>query len=146
MATCLRVGALSTEAEPEIVEQLYTFGDHLGMSFQIQDDLLDFTQSAEVLGKPAGNDLIHGQVTLPVIYALQKPELSPTIRAIHAESTSVEIQAAIDAIRSSGALEQAERLSQHYLESAQRIIEQLSDFPAHQDLQSLLHYFAGRDH
>ncbi|AOZ92454.1 polyprenyl synthetase family protein [Paenibacillus crassostreae] len=146
MATCLRVGALSTEAKPDITDLLYKFGEHLGMSFQIQDDLLDFTQTPELLGKPAGSDLIQGQVTLPVIYALQKPEIADTIRSIHAGSTSDEINVAIEIIRSSGALEQTEQLSLYYLEQAQQIINQLSSFPAHQDLQSLLHYFAGRDH
>lgn len=146
MATCLRVGALSTEADPEIADQLYKFGEYLGMSFQIQDDLLDFTQTPEILGKPAGSDLIQGQVTLPVLYALQQPELAGTIRAVHDHSTPEEIQEAIDAIRSSGALEQTEELNQEYLNKAQAIIDQLSSFPAHHDLQSLLNYFAGRDH
>ncbi|OAB36808.1 heptaprenyl diphosphate synthase [Paenibacillus macquariensis subsp. defensor] len=146
MATCLRVGALSTEADPEVAELLYTFGEHLGMSFQIQDDLLDFTQTPDILGKPSGSDLIQGQVTLPVIYALQRPELAPTIRAIHSGSTPLEIQEAISIICSSGALQQTEQLSHDYLNKAQGIIEQLSSFPAHQDLQSLLDYFAGRDH
>lgn len=146
MATCLRVGALSTEADPEVSNLLYLFGEYLGMSFQIQDDLLDFTQTPDVLGKPAGSDLIQGQVTLPVIYALQRPELATTIRAIHDASTPEEIETAIDVIRSSGALEQTEQLSHDYLKKAQDIIERLSSFPAHQDLQTLLDYFAGRDH
>lgn len=146
MATCLRVGALSTEADPEIADQLYKFGEYLGMSFQIQDDLLDFTQTPDILGKPAGSDLIQGQVTLPVLYALQKPELAGTIRAVHDGSTPEEIQEAIDVVRSSGALEQTEELNQEYLNKAQAIIDQLSSFPAHHDLQTLLNYFAGRDH
>ncbi|OAB45413.1 polyprenyl synthetase family protein [Paenibacillus glacialis] len=146
MATCLRVGALSTEADPDVADLLYTFGEYLGMSFQIHDDLLDFTQTPDILGKPTGSDLIHGQVTLPVIYALQKPELATTIRAIHEGSTDVEIKEAINMITSSGALEQTEQLSHDYLNKAQDIIEQLSSFPAHRDLQSLLNYFAGRDH
>jgi len=146
MATCLRVGALSTEADPKVADLLYTFGEHLGMSFQIQDDLLDFTQTPDILGKPSGSDLIQGQVTLPVIYALQRPELAATIRAIHSGSTPLEINEAINIIRSSGALQQTEQLSHDYLNKAQDIIEQLSSYPAHHDLQSLLDYFAGRDH
>ena len=146
MATCLRVGALSTEADPEVADLLYTFGEHLGMSFQIQDDLLDFTQTPDVLGKPSGSDLIQGQVTLPVIYALQRPELAHTIRTIHSGSTPLEIHEAISIICSSGALQQTEQLSHDYLNKAQDIIDQLSSFPAHHDLQALLDYFAGRDH
>lgn len=146
IATCLRTGALSANATEDIAELLYSFGEHLGMSFQIQDDLLDFTQSSEVLGKPAGSDLIHGQVTLPIIYALEVPELSPIIRSIHADSTQEEIDAALEAIRSSGALEKTQQLSKFYLDQAQQIIDQLADYPAHKDLQVLLNYFAGRDH
>lgn len=144
MATCLRVGALSTGTSPEVADLLYQFGEHLGMSFQIQDDLLDFTQTPEMLGKPAGSDLIHGQVTLPVLYALQLPQLSPDIRAIHAGSTPDEIEIALQGIRSSGALERTEQLSHQYLAQAQAIIDRLSSFPAHQDLQVLLQYFSDR--
>ncbi|AJS61050.1 polyprenyl synthetase family protein [Paenibacillus sp. IHBB 10380] len=145
MATCLRVGALSTGTSVEVADLLYQFGEHVGMSFQIQDDLLDFTQTPEMLGKPAGNDLIHGQVTLPVLYALQMPELSPHIRAIHAGSNPEEIENALQLIRSSGALEMTEQLSQQYLAQAQAIIDSLSTFPAHQDLQVLLQYFSKRE-
>ncbi|MHA0857090.1 polyprenyl synthetase family protein [Paenibacillus sp. CMAA1364] len=146
MATCLRVGALSTEANPEVAQLLYEFGEHIGMSFQIQDDILDFTQSTDRLGKPSGSDLIQGQVTLPVIYALQKPEIAATIRSIYEASTTDEINDAIDIIRSCGALEQTEELSRYYLAQAQSIINQLMSFPAHKDLQALLDYFGQRDY
>lgn len=145
MATCLRVGALSTESTEEVANLLYTFGEALGMSFQIQDDLLDFTQSAEVLGKPAGSDLKHGQVTLPVLFALQDPALAPAIRKIGPGSTDEELAGVLDLINDSDALTRTEQVSQDYLAKASSIIEQLSSFPAHADLETLLQYFAGRD-
>ena len=49
---------------------LFDFGAHLGVAFQIHDDILDFTQSEEQLGKPAFNDLKEGIVTAPIIYGL----------------------------------------------------------------------------
>ena len=49
---------------------LFNFGAHLGVAFQIHDDILDFTQSEAQLGKPAFNDLKEGIVTAPIIYAL----------------------------------------------------------------------------
>ncbi|GJM77079.1 hypothetical protein HMSSN036_92950 [Paenibacillus macerans] len=67
MATCLQTGAQASGADSETAELLYAFGEKLGMSFQIRDDVLDFTQSAEQLGKPAGSDLRSGQITLPVL-------------------------------------------------------------------------------
>lgn len=145
MATCLRVGALSTESSEEVANLLYTFGEALGMSFQIQDDLLDFTQSEAVLGKPAGSDLRHGQVTLPVLYALQDPKLSPVIRAIGPDSSDTEVAQVLALIKRSDALARAEQVSQNYLDKAGAIVQQLSSYPAHADLDTLLQYFADRD-
>ncbi|MDU4698528.1 MAG: polyprenyl synthetase family protein [Paenibacillus sp.] len=145
MATCLQIGAKAAGADTETAELLYNFGEKLGMSFQIRDDVLDFTQSAEKLGKPAGSDLRSGQVTLPVLYALQDKGLAPSIRAITADSPAEEVDAVVAAIQASGALEQTEALSCRYLSEAQDIIDQLTHYPAHRDLQALLDYFSGRE-
>lgn len=145
MATCLKVGALSAESSAETAGLLYSFGEALGMSFQIQDDILDFTQSADVLGKPAGSDLRHGQVTLPVLFALQDPQLAQVIRSIGPASSSEDIAHVLELVKGSGALTRAEAVSQDYLSQAAAIVQQLSSFPAHADLDILLRYFAGRD-
>ncbi|MBW4084217.1 polyprenyl synthetase family protein [Paenibacillus sp. S150] len=145
MATCLRVGALSTESMEEVAGLLYSFGEALGMSFQIQDDILDFTQSADILGKPAGSDLRHGQVTLPVLFALQDPEMSPVIRTIGPASSEEEVAHVLALISRSDALARTEAISQDYLAQAAAIIRQLSSYPAHADLETLLQYFARRD-
>lgn len=145
MATCLKAGALSSECKEDVANRLYAFGEALGMSFQIQDDLLDFTQSEQELGKPAGSDLRHGQVTLPVLFALRDPELSPLIRAIGPASGEAQIAQALEAITASSALEQAEEVSRGYLEQAARIAQELSAYPAAADLQTLIRYFSVRD-
>ncbi|MCE3198523.1 polyprenyl synthetase family protein [Paenibacillus sonchi] len=145
MATCLRVGALSAESPEEVAGLLYNFGEALGISFQIQDDLLDFTQSADVLGKPAGSDLRNGQVTLPVLFALQDPELAPVIRTIGPASSEEEVAHVLALINRSDALARTEEVSQDYLGQAAAIIQRLSSYPAHADLETLLQYFAGRD-
>lgn len=145
MATCLRVGALSAESTEEVANLLYAFGEALGMSFQIQDDLLDFTQSAEVLGKPTGSDLRNGQVTLPTLFALQDPELAPLIRRIGPGSSGKEVAEVLELINRSDALSRTEDVSQNYLDQASAIVQQLSGYPANADLETLLQYFAGRD-
>lgn len=146
MATCLRVGALSTEGAQETADALYAFGEALGIAFQIQDDLLDFTQSSEALGKPAGSDLRNGQVTLPVMYALQNPELAPVIRRVGPSSSEGEIEEALAAIAGSGALERTEETCRRYLEQAAEIAQlRLRHFPAYADLKTLLRYFSVRD-
>ncbi len=71
MAACCKGGAIVSNATPEQAEALYDFGLNLGIAFQIVDDVLDYTGSEESIGKPAGNDLRQGLITLPLIYALQ---------------------------------------------------------------------------
>ncbi|AZK44918.1 polyprenyl synthetase family protein [Paenibacillus lentus] len=145
IAACLRIGALSAEADEETADQLYNFGEKLGMAFQIRDDILDFTQSSEKLGKPAGSDLRSGQVTLPVLFALQDEALAPKIRAVNEHTPAEYTDEIIAAIQNSDALEKTEALSQQYLTEAQQIIDRLSHYPAHRDLKVLLKFFSGRE-
>ncbi|GGF99222.1 polyprenyl synthetase family protein [Paenibacillus aceti] len=145
MASCLRIGALAAGVDEATADLLYSFGEKLGISFQIRDDILDFTQSSEKLGKPAGSDLRHGQVTLPVLFALEDEPLAPRIRAISADTPSQLIDPVIAAIQQSDALAKTEQLSKHYLDEAAALIDQLSAYPAHKDLRVLLDFFSGRD-
>ncbi|AZS13597.1 polyprenyl synthetase family protein [Paenibacillus lutimineralis] len=145
MAACLRIGALAAGADDVTADLLYSFGEKLGISFQIRDDILDFTQSSEKLGKPAGSDLRHGQVTLPVLFALQNEALAPMIRDVSTDTPPHLIDPVITAIQQSDALDKTEQLSNRYLDEAAALIDQLSEYPAHKDLRVLLHYFGGRD-
>jgi octaprenyl-diphosphate synthase len=71
-SACARLGATAAGADNAAVVRLGEFAWNLGMAFQLVDDILDFTATADVLGKPVGNDLQEGKVTLPLIYALEK--------------------------------------------------------------------------
>ena len=69
-ATSCRVGGMVSEVDEPTLDALTRYGHHLGLCFQIIDDILDLTADDETLGKPAGQDLVEGIYTLPVIYAL----------------------------------------------------------------------------
>jgi heptaprenyl diphosphate synthase len=71
MATSCRVGGMVSKVSADTLDALTQFGQHLGMCFQVVDDVLDLTQTEAGLGKPVGNDVHEGVYTLPVIYALQ---------------------------------------------------------------------------
>jgi len=71
-ATAARVGGMVSEVDEPTLDALTTYGLHLGMCFQVVDDVLDLTATDEALGKPTGQDLIEGIYTLPVIYALSE--------------------------------------------------------------------------
>lgn len=73
IAACSKGGAIISEATDEQIELLYQYGLNLGIAYQIIDDILDYTEDQATIGKPAGNDLRQGMVTLPLIYALQDP-------------------------------------------------------------------------
>jgi heptaprenyl diphosphate synthase len=75
-ATACRIGGMVSDVDDATLDALTRFGLHLGMCFQVVDDVLDLTASDEALGKPSGQDLLEGVYTLPVIYALRDlPEL-----------------------------------------------------------------------
>ncbi|MBO9540515.1 polyprenyl synthetase family protein [bacterium] len=72
--------ALLSGQRDEVVQAARRFGYHLGLLFQMFDDLLDYASSAEVAGKPVGQDLLAGSLTLPVIVALEDPTVGPVMR------------------------------------------------------------------
>ena len=76
---CMQVGALSAGASAEDVARLGMFGEKLGLCFQIKDDIFDYYED-KVIGKPTGNDLREGKITLPLIYAITHGEGSENER------------------------------------------------------------------
>jgi len=82
MATSCRIGALTAERSRPQVEAFTDFGRCFGMIFQVRDDILDVIGTAAELGKPAGQDLAEGIYTLPVILALDDPEVGPELKPL----------------------------------------------------------------
>lgn len=127
------VGVLSGLSE-RAIENLYGYGRHLGLAFQVVDDILDFTGSTEVLGKPAGSDLKSGNLTAPVLYALEeKPYLDTLIEREFAETG--DWQQAVDLIHDSHGIERSRALALHHADEATRC---LSDLPPSESRQALL--------
>ncbi|GAX39800.1 polyprenyl synthetase [Tolypothrix sp. NIES-4075] len=80
IANSSKAAGLLSDVSQETAEHLYGYGRNLGLAFQIVDDILDFTSSTDTLGKPAGSDLISGNLTAPVLFALEeKPYLEVLI-------------------------------------------------------------------
>jgi heptaprenyl diphosphate synthase len=106
---------------------LERFGHHLGMAFQIADDVLDYVASAEQIGKPVGADLRQGTITLPLMYALRQPDLEPRLRALLREPVSEDAyDEVVRLVRDSPAIAQSER---HAHEFADRARAELAVFP-----------------
>ncbi|XP_073026076.1 solanesyl diphosphate synthase 1, chloroplastic-like [Primulina eburnea] len=110
IAASTKGAAIFSGVGADLIEQMYQYGKNLGLSFQIVDDILDFTQSAEQLGKPAGSDLAKGNLTAPVIFALEKEtKLRDIIESEFSESGSLE--EAVDIVKNCGGIERAQDLA-----------------------------------
>jgi heptaprenyl diphosphate synthase len=83
IAACCKGGATVSQATQEEIALLYAYGLNLGTAFQIIDDVLDYTEDQATIGKPAGNDLRQGMVTLPLIYALQEQRQNGRHQQVH---------------------------------------------------------------
>ncbi|XP_042413765.1 solanesyl-diphosphate synthase 2, chloroplastic-like isoform X1 [Zingiber officinale] len=122
-----------------IGEQMYEYGKNLGLSFQIVDDILDFTQSTEQLGKPACSDLSKGNLTAPVIFALEKePKLRKIIDSEFSENGSFD--AAIELIHQSGGLKMAQELAKQKAEVAIGKLECLPESEFKNSLEGIVKY------
>lgn len=141
MAECLKQGAKAAKAPEEVYNRLFGIGEALGMAFQIRDDVLDFTQSREAIGKPAGADLKSGNITLPVLLALRDPDLAPLIRRLGADTPSDEMEQAIREIAASRAISDADDISRAYAKKAREAMLPLRAHPAYRDLEILADHF-----
>lgn len=131
-------GALAVGATRDKVTTMRRFGEALGVAFQIQDDILDYTPSAAT-GKPAGNDLREGKITLPLLLVLDKctktrrAELLEKLKACHADEASVaEMQ---QLVADEGGVAEAGRVMQGYIQKA---IAMLSEYPESEYRSSLI--------
>ena len=114
---CAAIGALSAGADEEALQKAMTFGRYLGVMFQIRDDIFDYFDSKEI-GKPTGNDMTEGKLTLPVIYALN----STDFEAMHTLARKVkagtinedEIAVLVEFTKQQGGIEYAERKMQEF--------------------------------
>ena len=123
---CCAMGALSAGASAEEIEAAKTFGRNLGIIFQIRDDIFDYYDSPEI-GKPTGNDMAEGKLTLPVIYAVNNSEL-PSIKALARKVkdrtvNADEIAVLVDYTKTHGGIEYAERRMDDFRREAQAFID-----------------------
>ncbi|ERJ12590.1 polyprenyl synthetase family protein [Haloplasma contractile] len=125
IAASLISGASIAGADKRTLKHLYHYSINLGISFQIIDDILDFTQGESELGKPAGQDLLNGNITLPVIYALKNKKISSKIRELSENSSESEFKSCIDLIQDSKALDRSKKLNKKYQQKAKRALRKI---------------------
>ena len=109
---CCEIGAMSANATEEDLEKAKSFGRNLGIIFQIRDDIFDYYDSKEI-GKPTGNDMSEGKLTLPVLYALnstEDEEMKAIARKVKSRDVSLEeISRLVAFTKANGGIEYAEQ-------------------------------------
>lgn len=144
IAVSCELGAIAGHSDEYIYRRLYRFGYFIGMSYQITDDILDFTSSEKELGKPAGEDLRQGNITLPVLYAMEDPAIRSKIRMINQQTDKEDMKQVLEMITGSGAIERSRQLSSRYLDKALSVLSELPESKAKRPLKEIANYIGKR--
>ncbi len=130
-ATSAQGGALVAGAPDACTAALRDYGESLGMAFQIVDDILDFTGDEADLGKPVGSDLMEGTLTLPALLLMERyPEGNPVQKLFRNKRRQEHLAEAIDMIRNSDIIDQANAVARDFRDRAVAALEPLPETPA----------------
>jgi octaprenyl-diphosphate synthase len=148
MSAACACGAIITGAEKNAEQSLGKFGLNMGIAFQLMDDLLDYTSSEDVFGKPVGKDLKEGKITLPLIYTLPKIEAPERNRLENLfknhQTTEEDYRQLIGLVRSKGALDQIKDEARAYVDRAAGCLSRFPDSPAKRGLLELNRFIVER--
>ena len=148
ISTACACGAIISDARSETAESLAQFGLNAGIAFQLIDDLLDYTSSQEVFGKPVGKDLREGKITLPLIYTLTQLETTEKKRLedlfVNQQPTDDDFRDIIALVRGNGALDHIRDEAQSYVDKAITSLDIFPDSATKRDLAILSQHIIDR--
>ena len=147
IASCCGVGAASSGASQEVVSKMKTFGEYVGMAFQVKDDLFDY--GTNDIGKPLGIDIKEKKLTLPLIYALQntswlqKKKILRMIRSNNGQASKV--SRVIEFVDSKGGIQYAQTVMQDFYRRAIEILDEFEDTDYKSSLKELVTFTIERE-
>jgi octaprenyl-diphosphate synthase len=149
-SVCARLGALAAGADSATEERLGEYAWNLGMAFQLVDDVLDFTSREKTLGKPVGNDLREGKVTLPLIYALENAtaEERRDVETILRDRTydHVPFRRILALLERHRGIERVKERAQAFTDKARALISSFPESPYQRALYAVTDLITDRDH
>ena len=150
IAISCQLGAMAAGTDAATYNKLYRYGYNVGMAFQIRDDLLDLLGTAKQIGKPPGSDIRQGNITLPVLLALREPEVREPLLAeigrIREADGGADCARAIELIRGSRGIGEADRMAVRYIDKALTALAELPDIPARKNLRDIALFVAERNY
>jgi len=148
LATAAAATLAGAAPESPLYETARRYGYHIGMAFQIVDDILDYQGDSRQVGKPVGNDLRNGLVTLPALVYMERHGQDPDLQAVLQNGGLYDAQrlnALVRRIRESGALQTAAEAARQHIAAALDALEDLPPGPEHEALAALARYVVDRD-
>lgn len=146
-ATCAQLGAMSAGATPEEVERFRLFGEKVGICFQIKDDIFDYDEHAAI-GKPTGNDMLEGKITLPAIYAVNNfadDHVKELVQKVKQGAVSTdEIAELVAFTKAHGGIAYAEQAMRVYSQEAHELLSAVKDADIYAALEAYLSYVVDR--
>ena len=144
-STAGETGALLGGAPEPSVQALRAYGNNLGMAFQIVDDILDFEGLEEEVGKPVGNDLLQGTLTLPALLLLERhPQDNPIKPLFQGQEKKENLKKALEIIQNSTIIQDSYAIAREFADKALRALEGLPQNRAKQSLADLVSYVIER--
>jgi octaprenyl-diphosphate synthase len=146
IASCCAIGAASASATENDIYTMHSFGEKIGIAFQLKDDLLDY--GTDDIGKPTGIDLKEKKLTLPIIYTLNKADKTTRNRIINTikndHTNTQKIKEVIAYVQQHGGIEYAVATMKRYRDEALELLNQFSDNEAKDSLKLLVHFVIDR--
>lgn len=146
-AACTEAAALSVGVNPEQRKMARLFGEYIGVCFQIKDDIFDYFDDKNI-GKPTGNDMMEGKLTLPVIYALNATQEKWAKKIAFDVKSGVasaqEITRLVEFTKQSGGIEYADKVMKEYQAKALSLLDNVSDSDVKTSLTTYLEYLVDR--
>ena len=147
-SACSEAGALRASTDENVIQNMSLFGHYVGMCFQIRDDIFDYDTSADI-GKPTGNDMKEGKLTLPLIYALNHSNDEYMQKLAHkvksGEISDDEIDELVSFTRSNGGIEYAEHVMKTFANRAKDVLSSYPDGEIKSSLMMYVDYVIKRD-
>ena len=148
LSTCCEIGAASVTSDPARKRMLHDYGEHVGLAFQIRDDLLDYVGRKSITGKPTGLDLSEKKLTLPLIHALaQAPrgEAKEVLAMIRNGGKKMKVRNVVEFVTHYGGLEYASAKARHFAAAAKQDIASFPASPSKSALESFADFVIERE-
>lgn len=142
--TSAKLGAMASNSSPELIESISSWAWHSGIIFQITDDILDLNSDTETLGKPAGNDILEGTYTLPVLLALEKDRIKIEDILHQVKNSEIDLVEVLQEFNNDEIVEESNKFVNHHFKQSNEAIKNIEDKKISNILNNINEYLLQR--